>query len=60
MAKTVKVKKHKRDGVVVEAHDRDITRGKESLSNKIKSKAIEKAKGQKLKKLFFGENNDTT
>ena len=60
MTKTIKVKQHKRDGVVVEAHEREITRGANSLSDKIKSKAKDKAKGRKLKKLFFGENNDTT
>ena len=55
MSKTVKVKKHVRDGVTIEAHERVVSDGEvESLNQKVKDLSANKKKKQKLGKLLFG------
>ncbi len=55
MTKLVKVKKHVRDGVVIDAHDREVCEGEqENLTKKVKILAETKQKRQKLQSLLFG------
>lgn len=56
MKRTTHVKKHKRDGVVVEAHDRDIdVIEKDTLTDKIKSEKDEKSKRNIFDSILFKE-----
>lgn len=51
----VMVKKHVRNGVEVEAHEREVSEGESmDLGKKLKLASSTKKKKQKLQKLFFG------
>jgi hypothetical protein len=55
MSKKIRVKKHIRDGVTIDAHDRIVTEGEAvNLSKTVKSNTENKKKKKNISKLFFG------
>ena len=51
----VMVKKHKRNGITVESHERDVSETvSESLSDKLRKKSETRKKKLKLNNLLFG------